>query len=173
MSIPREPAFEVAEYRRRLQRVQTAMTEKEWDLLLLFSPHNVFYLSGMDSENLFDYQCLLVPQDRDPVLIISHFEEARSEKLLLAGHRSGLRTLRRSNRCHHRRRSRSEAPIRRPRSGAPQPWALGGLLREITEWSRRAPRSPMDSAPSRNPGSSNPKPKSPTCEAPLNSPIWE
>ena len=79
MSIPREPAFEVAEYRRRLQQVQTAMTEKEWDLLLLFSPHNVFYLSGMDSENLFDYQCLLVPQDRDPVLIISHFEEARSE----------------------------------------------------------------------------------------------
>ena len=55
------------------------MAEKGLDALLLFSPHNVFYLSGMDSENLFDYQCLLVPGDRDPVLIISHFEEARAE----------------------------------------------------------------------------------------------
>ena len=79
MSIPREPAFDDAEYRQRFQRVQTSMAEKSLDALLLFSPHNVFYLSGMDSENLFDYQCLLVPQGQDPVLIISHFEEARSE----------------------------------------------------------------------------------------------
>ena len=79
MSIPKEPAFDEAEYRCRLQRVQTSMAEKGLDALLLFSPHNVFYLSGMDSENLFDYQCLLVLPDSDPVLIISHFEKACSE----------------------------------------------------------------------------------------------
>lgn len=79
MSIPKEPAFDEAEYRRRLQRIQTSMAEKGLDALLLFSPHNVFYLSGMDSENLFDYQCLLVLPDSEPVLIISHFEKACSE----------------------------------------------------------------------------------------------
>ncbi len=79
MSIPREPAFDDTEYRRRLERVQTSMADRGLDAVLLFSPHNVFYLSGMDSENLFDYQCLLVPRDRDPVLIISHFEKACSE----------------------------------------------------------------------------------------------
>ena len=79
MSIPKKPAFDEVEYRRRLRRVQTSMVEDGLDALLLFSPHNVFYLSGMDSENLFDYQCLLVLRDRDPVLIISHFEKACSE----------------------------------------------------------------------------------------------
>ena len=78
MPIPREPAFEVAEYRRRLERVHRSMASRSLDALVLFSPHNVFYLSGMDTENLSDYQCLLVPAGGDPILVTSHFEEARA-----------------------------------------------------------------------------------------------
>ena len=78
MPIPREPAFDVAEYRRRLAWVHAATAARSLDAILLFSPDNVFYLSGMDTENLSDYQCLLVPVGRDPILVTSHFEEARA-----------------------------------------------------------------------------------------------
>jgi len=79
MAIPREPAFEASEYAARLARVQAAMAERDLDGLLLFGPHNIFYLSGMDSENLFDFQCLIVPRDGTPTLVILDFEEARAE----------------------------------------------------------------------------------------------
>ena len=78
MPIPREPAFEAAEYAARLAAVRRGMAERDLDGLLLFSPHNVFYLCGMDSENLFDFQCLIVPADGEPVLVILDFEEARA-----------------------------------------------------------------------------------------------
>ena len=50
------------------------------DVLVTFSHHNVFYLTGMDSENLFDYQCAVLTPDREaPVLVIFEFELARAE----------------------------------------------------------------------------------------------
>ena len=79
MSIPREPAFDVDEYRHRMNRVRQAMDCQSLEALILFSPHNIFYLSGMDTENLSDYQCLLLTLHQDPILITSHFEEARAE----------------------------------------------------------------------------------------------
>lgn len=79
MAIPHEPAFAIEEYERRLRAVRRGMAERDLDGLLVFSPHNVYYLSGMDSENLFDFQCLIVPRDGTPVLVILDFEEARAE----------------------------------------------------------------------------------------------
>ena len=61
------------------------MAQRNLDGLLLFSPHNVFYLSGMDSENLFDFQCLIVPAEGEPVLVILDFEEARAANSVGAG----------------------------------------------------------------------------------------
>lgn len=55
------------------------MEARGLDALMLVSPHNVNYLSGMDTENWFDFQCLLVPLDDDPVLVILDFELARWE----------------------------------------------------------------------------------------------
>jgi Xaa-Pro aminopeptidase len=80
MPIPHEPAFDPAEYAARTATVRATMAERGLDALLVFSPHNVFYLSGMDSENLFDFQCLIVPADAstEPVLVILDFEEARA-----------------------------------------------------------------------------------------------
>ena len=78
-AIPHAPAFERDEYQERLARVRAAMRARELDGLMLFSPHNVNYLAGMDTENWFDFQCLLVPLERDPVLVILDFELARWE----------------------------------------------------------------------------------------------
>ena len=78
-NVPRTPAFEHCEYQARLERVRAGMAARGIDALMLCSPHNVNYLSGMDTENWFDFQCLLVPLERDPVLVILDFELARWE----------------------------------------------------------------------------------------------
>ena len=80
VTIPRQPAFGMAEFRRRWAGVRAAMEVAEVDTLVTFSPHNVFYLTGMDSENLFDYQCAVLHLDMDaPILVIFEFELARAE----------------------------------------------------------------------------------------------
>src|SRR6266540_208116 len=79
MTIPKELAFEEAKYEARLERVQRAMRAAGFDALLLFGPHNIYYLSGMDSENLFDFQSLVVPVNGEPIFVVLDFELARYE----------------------------------------------------------------------------------------------
>lgn len=79
MPIPNDPAFSVEEYQARLESIRVRMVAREIDGLLVFSPHNIYYLSGMDTENLFDFQCLIVPTTGKPILVILDFEEARAE----------------------------------------------------------------------------------------------
>jgi Xaa-Pro dipeptidase len=76
--IPLELAFEVGEYRDRLAKVHAAMAGRELDGLLLFGPHNIYYLSGMDSETVYPDQALVVPQGREPVLVLSMLEAGRA-----------------------------------------------------------------------------------------------
>ncbi len=77
MSVPNEPAFSRPEYRRRLEATWEEMHRRALDALLLFSPGNIYYLAGMDSEDWVDLQCLIVPLRADPVLIILNFELGR------------------------------------------------------------------------------------------------
>jgi Xaa-Pro dipeptidase len=79
MPIVRQPAFAPEEYRRRLERVRAVMAKRSLDGLVLVGPHNVNYLSGMDSENLFDFQALIVPLAGEPDLVIFDFELGRAE----------------------------------------------------------------------------------------------
>jgi Xaa-Pro dipeptidase len=79
MSIPKEPAFSVGEYRRRVALVQGKLKERGLDAVVLFGPHNINYLTGMDSENLFDPQCCILAADGDPALVVFDFEHGRFE----------------------------------------------------------------------------------------------
>ncbi len=79
MSMRREPAFTEAEYRRRVTTVHARMAERGLDGILLFGAHNINYLTGMDSENLFDPQACVVAAGADPVLVILDFERGRFE----------------------------------------------------------------------------------------------
>ena len=168
MPIPREPAFEVAEYRRRLERVHRSMASRSLDALVLFSPHNVFYLSGMDTENLSDYQCLLVPAGGDPILVTSHFEEARA-----------------ANSCWHRGQvfyGPYEDPLRATLEAVRRlkvrtlAWSgAAGRFRQttISRWQRHCPTcgSRIPSVWWKIPGWSNRRPRSPACAGPPSSPI--
>ena len=77
MTVPKTPAFSVREYRRRIAAVQQGLAARELDGLVLFSPGNINYLTGMDSENLFDIQACILARDGDPVLVLFDFEQGR------------------------------------------------------------------------------------------------
>jgi Xaa-Pro dipeptidase len=77
MTIPRDLAFPVEEYRGRVARVQARMAARGLDAVVLFGPHNIAYLTGMDSENLFDPQACILAANGDPVLVILDFELGR------------------------------------------------------------------------------------------------
>ncbi len=79
MPILRDPAFAAHEYAARLERVRFALDDRNLDGLLLMGPHNINYLCGMDSENLFDFQALVVPLSGQPRLVIFDFELGRFE----------------------------------------------------------------------------------------------
>ncbi len=80
LAIPNQAIFDQSEYKRRWQQVRHHMASAGVDALVTFGPHNVTYLTGMDSENLFDYQCALITlEDRPPTLIIFDLELARAE----------------------------------------------------------------------------------------------
>ena len=90
-TIPKENWFSLAEYQRRLTTVRSLMAARDLEVLLVFGAGNVYYLTGYHSVNSWDFQCCLVPQSGDPVLLIFNFELGRflasswlSEPLLYA-----------------------------------------------------------------------------------------
>jgi len=66
----RELAFAVEEYKGRLRNVQQEMQRRGIDLLMVFWPENIYYLTGYHTHGYFRFQVLLVPSDKDPVLIV-------------------------------------------------------------------------------------------------------
>src|SRR3954462_10117987 len=67
-------AFPRAEYDGRVARVRKSMAEREIELLLIFTPENVNYLTGYDTIGYSSYLCLALPVDAEPVLIIREME---------------------------------------------------------------------------------------------------
>jgi len=68
--------FEAGEYDLRLDRVRALMRARDLDGLLISSPENIFYLSGLNYQGYFAYQLLLVPGEGEPVLITRAMEHA-------------------------------------------------------------------------------------------------
>lgn len=79
MTVPRELAFDLPEFRTRLAAVQTRLAQRRLDALVLFAPGTINYLSGFDNDNLSDITALIVPLDREPVLVLFWFEAGRAE----------------------------------------------------------------------------------------------
>jgi len=67
-------AFEREEYDQRVARVRQSMAERSLELLLIFTPENVNYLTGYDTIGYSSYLCLALPLEGDPVLIIREME---------------------------------------------------------------------------------------------------
>ena len=68
--LPRELAFSVREYERRLKLVREGMAADGMDVLLVFDPPNVFYLSGFQSFAMYNSECVVLPLEGEPSLIV-------------------------------------------------------------------------------------------------------
>ena len=79
MTIPREEVFSVQEFEQRRSNVRNQMALQGIDTLVLHSASNILYLSGHHTLNLWDYQCLVVPVDGSPFMVLWQFERGRFE----------------------------------------------------------------------------------------------
>ena len=77
MTIEKQLAFSEGEFERRLRTVRQVAAARSLDAVLVFSPSNIYYLSGFFSVNLWDFECLIVPLSQDAVLVIREFEIGR------------------------------------------------------------------------------------------------
>lgn len=68
--------FPPEEFAGRRQRVRERMSERGFDALLIASPENIYYLTGLDHMGYFAYQMLVLPADGEPVLITRAMERA-------------------------------------------------------------------------------------------------
>lgn len=61
--------FSDNEYAERLARTRASMALRGLDALLLFAPESQFWLTGYDTFGYCFFQCLIVPLEREPVLL--------------------------------------------------------------------------------------------------------
>ena len=69
MAIDRDIPFPMEEYKTRLANVQDRMRTRGLDVLLAYTPENIFYLTGYNTTGYYVYQCLIVPANRDPIMV--------------------------------------------------------------------------------------------------------
>lgn len=62
-----ELPFTRSEYAARLAKTRAAMAQRGIDLLLVSDPTNMAWLTGYDGWSFYVHQCVLVPQDGEPV----------------------------------------------------------------------------------------------------------
>lgn len=74
VTIPHNLIFSREEFQRRVNAVQVEMAKTGLDVLLLFSPEHIFYLSGYQTFGYFSYQALIVPAKGEPILILRFLE---------------------------------------------------------------------------------------------------
>ena len=68
--MPRELAFSVAEYRERVSSVKRGMGESGIDILLVTYPPNVLYLSGFQTFSNYGGECVILPLEGEPTLVV-------------------------------------------------------------------------------------------------------
>ena len=65
-----ELSFSTEEYQRRVEGVREAMREADVDVLVVRHPPNVYYLSGHQSFSMFNGECVILPLEGQPTLVV-------------------------------------------------------------------------------------------------------
>ena len=68
--LPQEPAFPAEEYQSRQTAVRQGMRERDINVLLVQHPPNVLYLTGYQTFSPNFGECMVVPQEGDPTLLV-------------------------------------------------------------------------------------------------------
>jgi Xaa-Pro dipeptidase len=76
-----DPTFHHDEYEVRYQRLQAALEESDLDVFLSFTPENIYYMTGFHTPGYYFPQCLVVPRNEAPTLVVRNFELPGVERL--------------------------------------------------------------------------------------------
>lgn len=74
VELGQECAFPRDELRARLERFRSVLRERGIDLFMTSGPENIFYLSGQQTPGYYTFQCLAVPAEGEPFLVIRGLE---------------------------------------------------------------------------------------------------
>lgn len=69
-----ELPFPLAEYKKRVQKVQATIAERGIDAVLISVPENIYYLTGFTTTGYYMYQTLIMPAEGDP-MFVTYLEE--------------------------------------------------------------------------------------------------
>jgi ectoine hydrolase len=72
--------FEIAEYRRRIDKTRKAMAEKGVDVMVVVDPSNMAWLTGYDGWSFYVHQCVLLAGEGEPVWV-GRGQDANGAKL--------------------------------------------------------------------------------------------
>lgn len=68
------PTFDRVEYDTRVERFQKHLGAGDLDIAVVTAPENICYLTGHETPGYYTYQCLVVPQSGEPVLLTRETE---------------------------------------------------------------------------------------------------
>ena len=74
-----EMAFSESEYRGRIERLRTSMSNARLDCVLCVGPELICYFSGYDAHTHFSEQALVIGQEGEPALVIRDVDVAPAE----------------------------------------------------------------------------------------------
>ena len=68
--------FSMEEYERRLRELRERMQERRLDAVIISDPENLMYLTDYQTTGYSFFQALIVPLDKEPVMITRQMEES-------------------------------------------------------------------------------------------------
>lgn len=74
-----ELPFDDAEFARRLDRIQSRLSDDGLDALLVTTPENIYYLTGHEAACYYTYQALVVPAEDEPAFVIREVDTPNVE----------------------------------------------------------------------------------------------
>jgi Xaa-Pro dipeptidase len=75
MGQPKEMFFTMEEYHQRLSGLRSEMSKRGIDVLMSFTPENIYYMTGYQTPGYYVYQTLVVPMTREPFMVTRYLEE--------------------------------------------------------------------------------------------------
>jgi Xaa-Pro dipeptidase len=67
--------FSLEEYHDRLSKLRAAMESRGVEVLLSYTPENIYYLSGYETPGYYTYQCAIIPLVAEPIMFTRYLEE--------------------------------------------------------------------------------------------------
>ncbi|ADE16519.1 peptidase M24 [Nitrosococcus halophilus Nc 4] len=119
--------FSDREFEERVHQVRKKMAERKIDAVIITNPENIYYLTGLNHQGYFAYTSLLLPLDKEPVLIIRAMEKAIIDDMVVPTVKSylysdGIAPL---PKARHRDEDLTlSAPMEGPEAGGLHPWSM-------------------------------------------------